>query len=249
MKTVWMIPGLCCTAEILKPLQTALKAKLGAEFSLKIIDLIRNGPQSTDGYMKTIHEQASFSEEDIVLGYSMGGQLANLLAASGVVKNVILLSPSMPSDWLQIDPRRLGIFGRQLFSNKPFVFDAKIARTYILQGVDDGTFSELMKHWHNEDASFIREYALRKSNTKIGGETFHRIKDSCKGIVITGMKDIICKANLQSELAGKLGFEQILLDSGHAPHLDHNAERTVLEISNWILRTSKSSAKITAKAG
>lgn len=95
------------------------------------------GTASLLDYAAALEQQIrALPEKPIVIGHSMGGLLAQILAARDLVSAAVLITPAPPAGILALTPSVLKTFspiiGRWNFWKKPFRFPEKIAQYAIL---------------------------------------------------------------------------------------------------------------------
>lgn len=233
---ILFINGLSCGDGTEGDFLKQLGSFLGKSYTIHRPDLTKLDRSSTRAAIEGIKAQFTHLENPIVIGFSLGGLWATFLAREGFTDRVIAISPALPSNWLQIDPLRLKIFGKSLILGKSFRFSEEIGRDVLMEKVPDEVTRECSKHFVDEPASLIREYAFMRDYTKLSVKDITHLRANVKGFIITGRSDRMCKASMQTKLSELIGFPQLILECGHTPQLagDFNQMLIMKRIAHFI---------------
>jgi len=94
-------------------------------------------------YVQGVIHQLNLPSPPILLGHSMGGVIAQILASRIETQAMILLTPAAPAGVLAVNARTLRVFWRRLldwgFWNKPHGLTVDQARRYAFNGLPDET--------------------------------------------------------------------------------------------------------------
>ncbi|RYZ90941.1 MAG: alpha/beta hydrolase [Proteobacteria bacterium] len=211
-----------------------LKLMLGESYRIHRPDLSKLDRSSTQAAIEGIQAQFQHLKDPVVIGFSLGGLWASLLAREGFTSRVIAISPAVPSNWIQIDPLRLKLFAASLFFGRPFKFTYEIARDHLMQNVPDEIIRSTSEHFMSEPASLIRDYGFMRAYTKLSSEQCSHLRTKVSGLVITGSDDRMTKARHQLEFSVLVGYRHILLPCGHTPQLGPHKGLILREIANFV---------------
>jgi len=247
MTDVLFINGLSCGDGTQDLFVQDLQATLGDGFRIHRPDLSEIDRTSTKTAVEGIAAQFRHLKNPIVIGFSLGGLWSIFLARNGFSDRVICISPAVASNWIQIDPLRLRIFGASLVFGKNFQFNYEIAREHLMLNVPEEIVRETSKHFFPESSSLIREYGFMRAYTKLSGQDVQHISANVKGLMITGAHDRMTQAKKQTEMATMLGFKQVLLGCGHTPQFGPSCQRIQREIAEFLGKSNVSYPDFTAK--
>jgi pimeloyl-ACP methyl ester carboxylesterase len=247
MIDIIFINGLSCGDGTQDLFVSDLKTTLGDGFRIHRPDLSRIDRTTTKAAVEGIAEQFRGLKNPIVVGFSLGGLWALLLARQGFTDQVICISPAVASNWLQIDPLRLRIFGASLLFGKNFQFNYEISRKHLMLNVPEEIVRETSKHFFPESSSLIRDYGFMRPYTKLSQKDVQHIASNVKGLMITGAHDRMTHAKKQTEMAALLGIKQVLLDCGHTPQFGPHRNRIQSEIAEFLGKSNVSYPDFTVK--
>jgi pimeloyl-ACP methyl ester carboxylesterase len=234
MTDVLFINGLSCGDRTQDIFIRDLQATLGDGFRIHRPDLAQLDRTSTKTAVYGIADQFRHLKDPIVIGFSLGGLWAVFLARHGFTSRVIAISPAVPSNWVQIDPLRLRLFGSSLLFGKPFKFSYEVARDHLMKNVPDAIVREVSAHFIAEPASLIRDYGLMRAFTKLSTDDVRHLQAHVSGLIITGSDDRMTTAQKQKEFAEMVGFRQRIWSCGHTPQLGPHREHILEEIAAFV---------------
>lgn len=253
MRDIVFIDGLSCGLGTSDPFIQEVSYELCDRYVVHRIDPSKMDRSSTETALNDITAYFQHLErKPIVIGYSLGGLWAMLLARRGFTDHVISLSPAAPTNYFQIDPLRLWIFGRTLLTGQPFRFTHEIAYKVLMPDAPRWQVHELAQHFRDEPASLIREYAWLGGYPKLSAADIRYLRRHVTGLVITGVEDRICSPRLQTDLARLIGFHQFDVSSGHAVQYGREKRKVCHAVGEFIRALEKMQATerlASAKAG
>lgn len=123
-RSVMMIHGMCCRGDVWDGFRGAFEARgwRVATPTLRHHDIMPDDPPpeglgvtSLLDYAQDLEaEIRALPEKPVLIGHSMGGLLAQMLAARGLARAAVLLCPAAPSGIISLQPSTLKTFGRVL---------------------------------------------------------------------------------------------------------------------------------------
>lgn len=165
------------------------------------------GTASLLDYAAVLEQQIrSLPEKPIVIGHSMGGLIAQMLAARGLAQAAVLMTPAPPAGILALTPSVLKTFspiiGRWNFWKQPFRFPQHIAQYAILNRLSATEQAAEYARFVPESgrAAFEIGYWIldRKHATRVNAK-----KVTCPILVIGATEDRITPASVVKQVAKK----------------------------------------------
>lgn len=194
------------------------------------------GYQSVEDYAKDVHIAiAEQITECILVGWSMGGLIAQLVAArSTLIKRLVLVSSAAPRGILprgkvllkMLKPRYLWAltFGRWL--NQSFRISRKDAFELMCNTFSEGReLNDFLTHLSPESGRAASQVAL---GVEVG-------KINCPVLVISAEKDVICPDSMQVQISGRYKATYLkIAGASHAVMVQPTLwESTGKSLLNW----------------
>ena len=150
-------------------------------------------------------ELKTYKEPPVVIGHSMGGLLAQILAARGLAKAAVLLTPAAPNGVRSLTPSVvrcfLGVMGKSL-RQKPMKLTYEKADYAMMEYLPEKQKKEIYAKLVHESGRAAREIGFRWMCAKWAlASTVKSI--SCPLLVIAGKDDRITPASVVEKIAGK----------------------------------------------
>ena len=165
------------------------------------------GTASLLDYAAALEQQIrALPERPILIGHSMGGLLAQMLAARGLAQAAVLITPAPPAGILALTPSVLKTFspiiGRWNFWKKPFRFPQKTAEYAILNRLSPAQQAAEYAQFVPESgrAAFEIGYWIidRKKATQVDAKQV-----DCPMLVVGATEDRITPVSVVKQVAKK----------------------------------------------
>ena len=158
----------------------------------------------------------------VIMGHSMGGLLAQILASRGLAEKLVLLTPASPRGILAMKPSVLKSFSGIIFEHFPVVWNKPIKQSFKLAVY---SVLHLLPEDEQREAYDRYIYESGRAACEIGFWLFDRRKASfvdhskvtCPVLVIAGSEDRITPASVVKKVADKyLPFSEYKVFDRHA---------------------------------
>ncbi len=234
MRDLLFINGLSCGDRTQDIFVDILRKELGGSFVIHRPNLETMDRSSSKKAIAGIKHQFQKLKDPLVIGYSLGGLWTTLLAREGFCSQVILISPTLPTNMLQIDLTRLKLFLPTLITGQAFSFNLDSALKYVCAHVPLKIVQDIAPYFRPEPASLIRELAMHHPFLRLSADDCDHLLHAVQGLIISGSRDSLCPPSKQSKLARLLGFEQLVVDCGHMPQLGPHADAVLAAIVHFV---------------
>ena len=170
-------------------------------------------------------------DNDVVIGWSLGGQVAVRLIDKGILKPKFLILVATPFQYIQNEINKIGIENHNFDSFKNVLrFDALEGLNFLadLSGTGDENKDDVilnMKGKHNENlVNWLDEFKCSCFNINF--------KNFPKTIYICGDSDAVIDCSQYKYFQERIEYFElkVIKNCGHAPHFSHKNE--FLEIIN-----------------
>lgn len=150
------------------------------------------------------------TEDDIVIGHSMGGLIVQKVAEETRIKGGVAICPAAPKgvkfrgDIVLASAK----YALKVMRGKPFKIDYQYVRKYMLVGIEEEEARKIYEKLEKESAIVTHELGRNKiavDETKI----------NCPLLFIATTKDRICSPELVKRIAEKYHAEYRLYDGCH----------------------------------
>ena len=192
----------------------ALRHHDGSDQSLELL-----GATSISDYVDDLVELiSSFNEKPVLIGHSMGGLLALLLAGKGLASKAVLLAPAAPAGFWVAYPSVLKTFSavllRRGFWKRAMKLSPKAANYGLFNCLPDearAAHYQDMVYESGRVAAEIAFWFLDKNKS-----TAVEQKPNCRMLVVAGCHDRVTPANFCHQVACRFGADfHLLKDNGH----------------------------------
>ncbi len=165
------------------------------------------GTTSLLDYAAALEQQIrALPEKPVIIGHSMGGLIAQILASRDLAQAAVLITPAPPAGILALTPSVLKTFspiiGRWNFWKKPFRFPQKTAQYAILNRLSPAQQAAEYASFVPESgrAAFEIGYWMldRKQATRVDAQKIH-----CPMLVVGATEDRITPASVVKQVAEK----------------------------------------------
>lgn len=156
----------------------------------------------------------------VLLGHSMGGIIAQMVAERLELKALVLVA--------SVGPGQLGPIREPLPKDRPFMLTAREAREVWFHRIQEGEFRELYARVVPESPSAMNDYGL-------GGIWIQKERIRCPILVVGAQFDNTVVHPFE-RLADFYGCERLLVpDAGHDMMLESAALDAAVAINRWLL--------------
>lgn len=185
-------------------------------------------------------EILELDDKPILMGHSMGGLIAQILASRGLAKAVVLLMPGAPAGILAVRPSVLkGLLGMQPkwgFWKKPILFNFKASAYSLLNNLPTDVQKEIYAKFVYESGRAIFELACWPIDSK-NASTVDESKVTCPVLVVSGGKDRIIPAAIVRKVARKykhVSTYKEFKDTSHWGIADPNWQEITEYVAGWL---------------
>lgn len=258
---VVLIHGMWCTGAHLAPVAAGLSARgfrchpvtLPAhETGARHPEVGRISLRGYVDYLEQWIDQQGFSEPPIVVGHSMGGLIAQMLAQrlstrQGVFA-LVLLTPASPAgiNAIRLDPLRVfsGVMARPGFWNRPHLISRRTASRYACVGIPVERHAALYETLVEESGRALFEIALwpidTARTTRVDPEAVR-----CPVYVVSGGLDRLTPAAVVRKVAARYPGSALrhYPDRGHWVIDDDQTDAMCGEIAAWLLPLEQRAAR------
>lgn len=180
----------------------------------------------------------------IVVGHSMGGLLAQMLAARGLVSQLVLVSPAAPAGILATTPSVLrsfaGVMSRWGFWRKANKISFRAAQYAVLNGLPLAQQRALYDQFGYESgrAAFESGFWLLDTH-KASRVEFKNV--TCPVLILSGKNDRITPNSVHRNIARKYPQAQLneYPNNMHCMMDEPNADDIAADIKHWLEQTTK----------
>lgn len=190
-------------------------------------------------YCQGVIHQLKLAEPPILLGHSMGGLIAQMLAARMSVQALILFTPAPPAGIFAVSTRTLQVFWRRLlqwgFWRRPHALTADQARRYAFNGLAEGRAEVLYPTLGLESGRAVFEIACwpldRRRATRVDASAV-----SCPVYVLGCEDDWLTPAETVRRVAALYPQSTLDIDParGHWMIDDDRTAQTMARCIDWL---------------
>lgn len=190
-------------------------------------------------YCQGVIHQLKLSQPPILVGHSMGGLIAQMLAARMPVQALILLTPAAPAGILAVSPRTLRVFWRRLlqwgFWKKPHGLSAEQARQYALNGLSDAQVEQILPTLGLESGRALFEIAFWPLDRRRAAQVDADAVD-CPVYVLGCEDDWLTPADTVRKVAARYPQSTLDVDSGRGHWMidDDRTAQTMARCIEWL---------------
>lgn len=187
-------------------------------------------------------EIGQLGELPVIIGHSMGGLLAQILASRGLAKAIVLLTPGSPAGIMALTPSVIKSFWRTLTRNnfwrlpqRPTLDEACYSLLNVLPPDEQRTVHERFVYDSGRAVAEIGFWLFDQDHASSVDE--HEVK--CPVLVIAGTEDRITPASVVRKVARKYGPKtQYAEAKGHAHWLmvEPGWEDVAETVDDWLDR-------------
>jgi len=199
-------------------------------FSCKAINL-RKGLNLRKVHFQDYVEKvkAIATEEDIVIGHSMGGLIVQKVAEESNIKCGVALNSATPKGVKYLNGIILSSakFAPKVIRGRPFKQDYGYVRKYALVGLEEEKAKSAYNEIDNESAIVVYELGMKRI-------AVDETKVRCPLLFITTKQDGICTPELVKRLAEKYDAEYKIFDGCHNFFYNNSWQDIAEEIHSFI---------------
>jgi len=223
------VHGMLANADVWRPLTNYFNER---NFSCTAVNL-REGLDLRKACIQDYVDKvkAMVTEDDIVVGHSMGGLIVQKVAEEASIKGGVAICSAAPKGVKY----RGGIvlasakYALKVIRGKPFKEDYRYVRNYMLVGVEEEEARNIYEKLEEESAIVTHELGRNKiavDETKI----------SCPLLFIATTKDRLCSPELVKRIAEKYDAEYRLYEGCHHFFCNNNWRDIADKIHNFITK-------------
>ena len=193
-------------------------------------------------YVQGVIHQLNLPQPPIVLGHSMGGVIAQLLAARIDVQALILLTPAAPAGVLAINARTLRVFWRRLlrwnFWNQAHAMTAEQARRFAFTGLPVETMDALYPTLGMESGRALFEIACWPVDRRQAAR-LDPTRVRCPVFILGCEDDWLSQPDVVRKVAALYPQATLRIDAdrGHWVIGDQRTEETMTTCIEWLEQT------------
>jgi len=199
-------------------------------FSCKAINL-REGLNLRKVHFQDYLEKvkAIATEEDIVIGHSMGGLIVQKVAEESNIKCGVAICSATPKGVKYLNGIILSSakFAPKVIRGRPFKQDYGYVRKYALVGLEEEKAKSAYNEIDNESAIVVYELGMKRI-------AVDETKVRCPLLFITTKQDGICTPELVKRLAEKYDAEYKIFDGCHNFFYNNSWQDIAEEIHSFI---------------
>ncbi|MBR9813470.1 alpha/beta hydrolase [bacterium] len=242
-----LIHGMWCTRDLLARLDglfsaagfTVHRFNSPGRAELPVDDL---GSLSLSAYVDR-HQQAiealNLSQPPIVIGHSLGGLIAQKLAARMPVSALVLLTPAAPADVFAVTPRGIASLGNFLFSwgfwRKPTALSRDACAKYAMTGMPAAAVGRACQFTVPDSGRVLFEAAFPMlDSAKTTRVPAHAI--TCPVYVLACENDWLTPPSVVHKIAARYPQATVQFDAQRSHWVidDDRTDETVTRIVDWL---------------
>jgi pimeloyl-ACP methyl ester carboxylesterase len=173
--------------------------------------------------------KAMVTEDDIVIGHSMGGLIVQKVAEEATIKGGVAICSAAPKGVKFRGAIVLASakYAPKVIRGKPFKQDYRYVKKYMLVGVEEEDARNIYEKLEEESAIVTHELGRNKI-------AVDETKVNCPLLFIAAEKDKICAPELIKRIADKYNAEYRLYDCCHHFFCNNNWQDIAEEILDFI---------------
>jgi hypothetical protein len=223
------VHGMLSNAEVWQPVMDYFNER---GFSCKAVDLKKGldlRKVRVQDYVNKV--KAMVTEDDIVIGHSLGGLIVQKVAEEATIKGGVAICSAAPKGVKFRGAIVLASakYAPKVIRGKPFKEDYQYVKKYMLVGIEEEAARKIYEKLEEESAIVTHELGRNKisvDDTKV----------KCPLLFIATKKDKICAPELVKRIAEKYNAEYRLYDGCHHFFCNTNWRDIAEEIHDFITK-------------
>ncbi len=202
------VHGMLASADVWHPLIDYFNER---NFSCKAVDLREGLDLRKTRFQDYVNKvKAMVTEDDILIGHSMGGLIVQKVAEEATIKGGVAICSASPKG---VKYRGAIVFASAKYApkvimRKPFKEDYRYIKEYMLVGVEEEKAKNIYEKLEEESAIVTHELGMNKI-------AVDEKKVKCPLLFIATKNDRICSPELVKRIAEKYDAEYRLYDGCH----------------------------------
>lgn len=248
-----LIHGMWCRGDHLESVAQPLR-EAGYRCHLLTLPFHRDPDEATDPGLGTASlldyadfcqgaiDQLKLSTPPVIIGHSMGGLIAQMLAARMAVSAAVLLTPAAPAGVFGVNRRTLAVFWRKLltwgFWRKPHRLTAEQARRYALNGLPSSQQDTVIPTLVDESGRALFELAAWPVDTRRAA-VVDPARVTCPLYVVAAEDDWLTPPSVVRRVASRYSQSELRVDPGRGHWVidDSSTPAMMADIIDWLDRT------------